>query len=61
MSMALAVARNVAARLKSRWRLRSHHRQGIILASKRATILSFKAARFHLVDIPLAALVADWR
>src|SRR6202035_4581549 len=27
------VARNVAARLKSRWRLRSHQRQGIILAS----------------------------
>ena len=38
------IARNVAARLKSRGRLRSHQRQGIILASKRATISSYVAA-----------------
>jgi len=37
------IARNLAARLKSRGRLRSHQRQGIILASKRATISSYVA------------------
>src|ERR1700730_7061598 len=43
--VAAEIPLNVAARLKNQWRLRSHQRQGIILASKRATISSSLAPR----------------